>query len=188
MARAGLAAFVFACLVPFPRPTVSGPVHPISVAEAFATVSGEPAGLAPERVRDVARGEVLGVEAAPIATVEAAVATAKPTSEATPAPAAPMPAPLLDPPTAGIVVASWYGPGFYGNRTACGQTLTTALQGVAHRTLPCGTLVHLRYGANEVTVPVVDRGPAILSRDFDLTYATKVSLNCPDMCTLLWIH
>jgi hypothetical protein len=86
------------------------------------------------------------------------------------------------------VIASWYGPGFYGNRTACGQTMTTTLQGVAHRTLPCGTLVHLKYGANEVTVPVVDRGPMILSREFDLTYATKLTLGCPDMCTLLWIH
>jgi len=46
----------------------------------------------------------------------------------------------------------------------------------------------LKYGANEVTVPVVDRGPVILSREFDLTYATKLALGCPDMCTLLWIH
>jgi hypothetical protein len=86
------------------------------------------------------------------------------------------------------VIASWYGPGFYGNRTACGETMTTTLQGVAHRTLPCGTLVHLKYGPNEVTVPVVDRGPMILSREFDLTYATKLALGCPDMCTLIWIH
>ena len=90
--------------------------------------------------------------------------------------------------TSTTVVASYYGPGLYGNRTACGQTLTTTLQGVAHRTLPCGTLVHLKYGVNEVTVPVVDRGPAILSREFDLTYATKIALGCPDMCTLVWIH
>ena len=86
------------------------------------------------------------------------------------------------------VIASYYGPGFYGNRTACGQTMSTTLQGVAHRTLPCGTLVHLKYGANEVTVPVVDRGPQILTREFDLTYATKIALGCPDMCTLSWIH
>jgi rare lipoprotein A (RlpA)-like double-psi beta-barrel protein len=86
------------------------------------------------------------------------------------------------------VLASYYGPGFYGNRTACGQTMSTTLQGVAHRTLPCGTLVHLKYGANEVTVPVVDRGPAILTREFDLTYATKLALGCPDMCTLSWIR
>lgn len=80
------------------------------------------------------------------------------------------------------VVASWYGPGFYGNRTACGQVLTTALLGAAHRTLPCGTPVTLRYGSSTVTVPVVDRGPQVYSRELDLTYATKVALGCPDLC------
>jgi rare lipoprotein A (RlpA)-like double-psi beta-barrel protein len=105
-------------------------------------------------------------------------------ADGTPPPPPPAPAPVVST----TVLASYYGPGFYGNRTACGQTLTTTLQGVAHRTMPCGTLVHLKYGANEVTVPVVDRGPAILSREFDLTYATKISLGCPDMCTLLWVH
>jgi len=105
-------------------------------------------------------------------------------ADGTPPPLVPLPPPA----TATTDVASYYGPGFYGNRTACGQTMTTTLQGVAHRTMPCGTLVHLRYGANEVTVPVVDRGPAILSREFDLTSATKLALGCPDMCTLSWIH
>ena len=105
-------------------------------------------------------------------------------ADGTPPSPLPQPSPLVTT----TVLASYYGPGLYGNRTACGLTLTTTLQGVAHRTLPCGTLVHLRYGANEVTVPVVDRGPTILSREFDLTYATKVALGCPDMCTLTWIH
>lgn len=105
-------------------------------------------------------------------------------ADGTPPPPPPVPGPVITT----TVLASYYGPGLYGNRTACGQTLTTTLQGVAHRTLPCGTLVHLRYGANEVTVPVVDRGPVILSREFDLTYATKLALGCPDMCTLTWIH
>lgn len=67
---------------------------------------------------------------------------------------------------------SWYGPGLYGHGTACGQTLTKALVGVAHRTLPCGTLVTFRNPANgqTVTVPVVDRGPYVSGRTWDLTY------------------
>ena len=105
-------------------------------------------------------------------------------ADGTPPAPPPQPSPLVTT----TVLASYYGPGLYGNRTACGLTLTTTLQGGAHRTLPCGTLVHLRYGVNEVTVPVVDRGPTILSREFDLTYATKITLGCPDMCTLTWIH
>jgi rare lipoprotein A (peptidoglycan hydrolase) len=66
---------------------------------------------------------------------------------------------------------SWYGPGFYGNRTACGLALTRTLVGVAHRTLPCGTLVTFRNRANGriVVAPVVDRGPYVAGRQWDLT-------------------
>ena len=71
------------------------------------------------------------------------------------------------------VLASWYGPGFYGNRTACGQTFTSRLLGVANRTLPCGKRVTIRYGDRAITVPVVDRGPYVAGRDYDLTEATK---------------
>ncbi len=65
---------------------------------------------------------------------------------------------------------SWYGPGMIGNGTACGQTLTRSLVGVAHRSLPCGTKITFRYGGRTVTMPVVDRGPYVSGRIFDLTY------------------
>ena len=66
---------------------------------------------------------------------------------------------------------SWYGPGFYGKRTACGLALTRTLVGVAHRTLPCGTLITFRNRANGrvVVAPVVDRGPYVSGRHWDLT-------------------
>lgn len=86
------------------------------------------------------------------------------------------------------VAASWYGPGLWGNRTACGQTLTGDLLGVAHRTLPCGSSVVLRYGSTTLTAAVVDRGPFIDGREFDLTYATRVALGCPDICYLSWLR
>jgi rare lipoprotein A len=69
--------------------------------------------------------------------------------------------------------ASWYGPGFYGRRTACGRTLGAEMLGVAHKTLPCGTRVTLRYRGRSVTVPVIDRGPYAGGRVYDLTAATK---------------
>ena len=72
--------------------------------------------------------------------------------------------------------ASYYGPGLYGNRTACGQTLTPSTLGVANRWLPCGTRVTFRYHGRTVTVPVIDRGPFHGSRIWDLTYATKRQL------------
>jgi rare lipoprotein A (peptidoglycan hydrolase) len=65
---------------------------------------------------------------------------------------------------------SWYGPGLIGNGTACGQTLTRSLVGVAHRSLPCGTLVTFRANGHTLTMPVVDRGPFVSGRIFDLTY------------------
>jgi rare lipoprotein A (peptidoglycan hydrolase) len=66
---------------------------------------------------------------------------------------------------------SWYGPGFYGKRTACGLAMTRTLVGVAHRTLPCGTRITFRNPANgrTVTAPVVDRGPYVRGRQWDLT-------------------
>jgi rare lipoprotein A (peptidoglycan hydrolase) len=71
---------------------------------------------------------------------------------------------------------SWYGPGFYGHGTACGPTLTKTLMGVAHRTLPCGTVVTFRYKGKTVTVKVVDRGPYVAGRTWDLTKATCAAL------------
>ena len=56
-------------------------------------------------------------------------------------------------------MATFFGPGLYGNATYCGQVLTAALHGVAHRKLPCGTLVAIVYERREIVVPVVDRGP-----------------------------
>jgi len=80
------------------------------------------------------------------------------------------------------VVASWYGP---GGRTACGETLTTTTLGVANRTLPCGTLVTLRYRNRTVRVPVIDRGPFVAGREYDLTWATKLALGAGDV-TVIW--
>lgn len=69
--------------------------------------------------------------------------------------------------------ASWYGG---GGGLACGGVLTSATMGVANKTLPCGTLVTLRYNGRSVRVPVVDRGPYVAGREFDLTEATKNAL------------
>ena len=67
-------------------------------------------------------------------------------------------------------VASSYGPGLWGNTTACGQTLTRDTVGVAHRTMACGTRLKFK-GRNGVivTARVIDRGPYVSGRTFDLT-------------------
>jgi rare lipoprotein A len=69
-------------------------------------------------------------------------------------------------------LASWYGPGLYGRRTGCGGTLGYGRLGVAHKTLPCGSKVTLRHRGRRVRVKVIDRGPYVGAREYDLTEAT----------------
>lgn len=72
----------------------------------------------------------------------------------------------------GMQLATWYGPGLFGNRTACGKTLRPSTWGIAHRTLPCGTLLTLNHRGRKVTVRVIDRGP-FSGATVDLTSRTK---------------
>jgi len=72
----------------------------------------------------------------------------------------------------GSQLATWYGPGFFGRRTACGQTLRRGTWGIAHRTLPCGTMVTLVNRGRRISVPVIDRGP-YSGATVDLTARTK---------------
>lgn len=75
-----------------------------------------------------------------------------------------------------VAAASWYGPGLYGNRTGCGGTLTSSSVGVAHKSLPCGTRVTLRHRGRRMRVPVIDRGPYVGNREYDLTSAVAQRL------------
>jgi rare lipoprotein A (peptidoglycan hydrolase) len=68
-------------------------------------------------------------------------------------------------------IATWYGPGFFGKRTACGQRLTRTLLGVANRRLPCGTQVQISYRGHTLVAPVIDRGPFAHHAQWDLTAA-----------------
>jgi len=72
--------------------------------------------------------------------------------------------------------ATWFGPGWYGSRTACGQKLTKSMLGVAHRTLPCGTRVEFFLRGRRITVPVIDRGPYANGAVWDLTVAAMKRL------------
>jgi rare lipoprotein A (RlpA)-like double-psi beta-barrel protein len=72
-----------------------------------------------------------------------------------------------------LAEASWYGG---EGSLACGGWLTSTTLGVANKTLPCGTLVTLRYDGRTVRVPVIDRGPYVAGREYDLTEATKRAL------------
>lgn len=73
--------------------------------------------------------------------------------------------------------ATWYGPGLYGNGTACGQTLLPGTIGVAHRTLPCGTTVKFAYRGRALITKVIDRGPYTAGNAFDLTNGARLALD-----------
>jgi hypothetical protein len=73
--------------------------------------------------------------------------------------------------------ASWYGgPTMWGRTTACGVLLRPTTIGVAHKTLPCGTIVKFVYQGRTVTAPVIDRGPYVKGRAWDLTAAASEAI------------
>ena len=81
---------------------------------------------------------------------------------------------------------SWYGVGFYGKRTACGLAYTKTLLGVAHRSLPCGTLVTFQANGVTVTVPVIDRGPYVNGRTWDMSGGLCIALHHCYTGTINW--
>jgi rare lipoprotein A (peptidoglycan hydrolase) len=81
-------------------------------------------------------------------------------------------------------IATLYGPGFYGHKTACGQVLKPGTIGVANRTLPCGTAVAVYYKGQTIVVPVIDRGPYANRADWDLTVATAQALGISGTSTI----
>ncbi|HEV7770869.1 MAG TPA: septal ring lytic transglycosylase RlpA family protein [Solirubrobacterales bacterium] len=72
--------------------------------------------------------------------------------------------------------ATWYGPGLYGNGTACGQVLRPTTIGVAHRSLPCGTTVKFVYNGRHLITKVIDRGPYSKGNAWDLTNGAREAL------------
>jgi rare lipoprotein A len=82
-------------------------------------------------------------------------------------------------------VASWYGPGFYGHRTACGQILSTGSNWVAHKYMRCGTRLTICYRRCVNTV-VADRGPYVGGRDFDLAPGLKYAVGLSGVGTVRW--
>jgi rare lipoprotein A (peptidoglycan hydrolase) len=83
-------------------------------------------------------------------------------------------------------IASFYGAPLFGNGVACGGILHPWTLGVANKTLPCGTKVLFQYGSRAIEVQVIDRGPYIAGREWDLTAATAVALHFPGLGPIRW--
>jgi rare lipoprotein A (peptidoglycan hydrolase) len=75
----------------------------------------------------------------------------------------------------------------YGGPLACGGRLRRDQFGVANKNLPCGTMVTFRYNGRALRVPVIDRGPYIKGREWDLTGATAIALRFNGLGPIDWV-
>ena len=78
------------------------------------------------------------------------------------------------PPPAGTwytALAAPYGTTTARRRTVCGQQLSRETLGVAHPVLPCGVKVYIAFRGTRVLTEVIDRGPFVPGREFDVTKA-----------------
>lgn len=82
--------------------------------------------------------------------------------------------------------AAPYGPTASHPRTACGQPFLKTTEGVAHPVLPCGVRVYIRFHGREVLTQVIDRGPNVPGRDFDLTKALANRLDLHGTQRIQW--
>lgn len=71
-------------------------------------------------------------------------------------------------------------------RTACGQRIGPRTLGVAHPVLPCGVKLFIAFGDKVVLTQVVDRGPAVPGRDFDVTRPLAARLGLVGTQQIRW--
>lgn len=84
--------------------------------------------------------------------------------------------------TANAEIASWYGPGFHGKRTANGERFNRHGYTAAHPNLPFGSIVRVCRKSNCVNVRINDRGPFIKGRSIDLSEAAAKKIGCSGVC------
>jgi rare lipoprotein A len=84
-------------------------------------------------------------------------------------------------------LAGTTGPGAAGRRTACaGVVIGPRTEGVAHPVLPCGVRLYITYGGKTALTQVIDRGPFVPGRQFDLTSALARRLGLKGVQQIRW--
>jgi rare lipoprotein A len=76
-------------------------------------------------------------------------------------------------------IASWYGPGFHGKRTANGEIYNMNAMTAAHKILPLGTMVRVinKNNGRSLVLRINDRGPFVDDRVIDLSRAAAEKLD-----------
>ena len=82
--------------------------------------------------------------------------------------------------------AAPYGPTRSHSHTACGRPFLKTTEGVAHPVLPCGVRLYIRFHGREVLTQVVDRGPNVPGREFDVTKALADRIGLEGVEQLKW--
>jgi rare lipoprotein A len=87
-----------------------------------------------------------------------------------------------------VALAGSSGPAAFGRRTACGGIIHQDTEGVAHPTLPCGVRIFITYRGKTVLTQVIDRGPYVPGRQFDVTDALARRLGLRNVQTIHWSY
>jgi len=85
-------------------------------------------------------------------------------------------------------LAGWSGLGPVGTKTACGEVISATTEGVANPVLPCGVEIYIGYRGKHVLTRVVDRGPYVPGREFDLTEALAQRLGLFGVQQIDWSY
>jgi rare lipoprotein A len=93
---------------------------------------------------------------------------------------------LPEPSGSYAALAGSSGPGAFGKRTACGGVLKAETVGLAHPVLPCGVHIYVSYRGKHVLAQVIDRGPYVPGRQFDLTDALARQLGLRGVQEIHW--
>jgi rare lipoprotein A len=95
---------------------------------------------------------------------------------------------LPEPSGSYTALAGSSGPAAVGRRTACGDVLHADTEGVAHPVLPCGVRIYVTYDHKHVLTQVIDRGPYVPGRTFDLTDALARRLGLRGVQEIHWSY
>jgi rare lipoprotein A (peptidoglycan hydrolase) len=87
-----------------------------------------------------------------------------------------------------VALAGSSGPAAFGRRTACGGRIGAETEGIAHPTLPCGARIFITFHGTTVLTQVVDRGPYVAGRQFDLTDALARRLGLRGQQMVHWAY
>ena len=85
-------------------------------------------------------------------------------------------------------LAAPYGPSKAHQRTSCGLPFTKETKGVAHPVLPCGVKIFIQYRGHRVLTQVIDTGPKVPGRTFDVSQALAKEIGLKGTQRIRWAY